>query len=50
MNINNIRQIFLTITITPFILLVSYANIIALLVMEAVIFVIYITSIKMRSC
>ncbi|MBS5864021.1 MAG: hypothetical protein KIC54_04965 [Clostridium sp.] len=46
MNINNIRQIFLTITITPFILLVSYANIIALLVMEAVIFVIYITSIK----
>lgn len=46
MNIDNIRQIFLAVAITPFILLVSHVNIIVLLAMEAVIFVIYFTTIK----
>ena len=46
MNIDNIRQIFLAVAITPFILLVSYVNIIVLFVMEAVIFVIYFISKK----
>ena len=46
MNIDNIRQIFLAVAITPFILLVSYFNIIVLFVMEAVIFVIYFISKK----
>ncbi|OKZ59720.1 MAG: hypothetical protein BHV96_05820 [Clostridium sp. CAG:354_28_25] len=46
MNIDNIRQIFLAVAITPFILLVSYVNIIVLFVMEAVICVIYFISIK----
>lgn len=46
MNIDNIRQIFLAVAITPFILLVSYVNIIVLFVMGAVILVIYFISIK----
>lgn len=46
MDIDKIRQIFLAMAITPLILLVSYVNIIAILVMDAVILVIYITSIK----
>lgn len=46
MNIDNIRQIFLAVAITPFILLVSHVNIIVLFAMEAVIFVIYFTTIK----